>query len=563
MSDTVNLVIGVLVSLCASIMDALGLNLLKLDHVRESKKDTRQQRTDCGRPLWHVGLYTYIASQLIGSTIALSTYTSTLSFYYRVPDNSHVPDRYYLKTQWVAPLGSFALIVNFVLARVMVGTTITRKDVMGTFVIILSVLAIVIFGGMFNGPDPEDNITLDSLKVLFVRPVFIIYFSVLNVITFAGLFFGLYTRWVMAKEERKLKSRIYRRVKPKTLKKIAGLLFSLDGGMLASETLLLAKSGRLAHLTAFTNILFMSSSVKLFTLSISSQVNQFTDNTSRFILLALMVTAVLQVYCLNTGLKLSSSVIVVPIFYATYTALGLVNTMVYLDELGSYPGWVLALVFLGIAVLIYGVYLLSSKEDPQSSETDTSTVYTDDQELSDLSETVSTPPKRQSTIDGKSSRHSMTDDPERCYSESSATNIPIGIHIEPISRQTTSAESALNQPILMSGRSWRRRDLFGWKNAVLLKVWPRKSKSSTEIHSLTRADTNQTLETSSTLTKPAQAQYGDLSRDISAYHDTNLSIVHTSEDVRRRYTGISASNSDTDIQLTIHSSSDLHNASKA
>jgi hypothetical protein len=47
----------------------------------------------------------------------------------------------------------------------------------------------------------------------------------------------------MAKDERKMKSRIYRRVKPKTLKKIAGLLFSLDGGMLASETLLLAKSG--------------------------------------------------------------------------------------------------------------------------------------------------------------------------------------------------------------------------------------------------------------------------------------------------------------------------------
>jgi magnesium transporter len=47
----------------------------------------------------------------------------------------------------------------------------------------------------------------------------------------------------MAKEERKQKSRIYRRAKPNTLKKIAGLLFSLDGGMLASETLLLAKSG--------------------------------------------------------------------------------------------------------------------------------------------------------------------------------------------------------------------------------------------------------------------------------------------------------------------------------
>jgi hypothetical protein len=35
----------------------------------------------------------------------------------------------------------------------MVGTTITRKDVIGTFVIIASVIAIVVFGGMFNGPD--------------------------------------------------------------------------------------------------------------------------------------------------------------------------------------------------------------------------------------------------------------------------------------------------------------------------------------------------------------------------------------------------------------------------
>lgn len=70
-------------------MDALGLNLLKLDHVRESKKDTRQQRTDCGRPLWHVGLYTYIASQLIGSTIALSMYTLSI---YCGRQSPHVPD---------------------------------------------------------------------------------------------------------------------------------------------------------------------------------------------------------------------------------------------------------------------------------------------------------------------------------------------------------------------------------------------------------------------------------------------------------------------------------------
>lgn len=56
--------------------------------------------------------------------------------------------------------------------------------------------------------------------------------------------------------------------------------------------------------------------------------------------------------------------VVVPVFYGTYTALGLVNTIIYLDEIGNYPPWAIVLVFVGIGVLIYGVYLLSSKPDP-------------------------------------------------------------------------------------------------------------------------------------------------------------------------------------------------------
>jgi hypothetical protein len=108
--------------------------------------------------------------------------------------------------------------------------------------------------------------------------------------------------------------------------------------------------------------------VKLFTLSLKSQVNQFNDNASRLILLALVVTAVLQVYCLNTALKLYTSVVVVPVFYGTYTALGLVNTIIYLDEIGNYPPWAIVLVFVGISVLIYGVYLLSSKPDPSNNQ---------------------------------------------------------------------------------------------------------------------------------------------------------------------------------------------------
>ncbi|KAG2178211.1 hypothetical protein INT43_003464 [Umbelopsis isabellina] len=513
-SSTVDLVIGVLVSLGASIMDALGLNLLKLDHVRESQRDISRQRNDCGRPLWHMGLYTYIASQLIGSTIALRVLT--------------------LHCQWVAPLGSFALIVNFILARVMVGTTITRKDVIGTFVIIASVIAIVVFGGMFNGPDPEDNISLDSLKVLFTRPVFIIYFSILNLITFTGLFFALYTRWVMAKEERRLKSKIYRRMKPKTLKKVAGLLFSLDGGMLASETLLLAKSG-----------------VKLFTLSISSQVNQFTDNTSRFIILALVVTAVLQVYCLNTGLKLSSTVIVVPIFYATYTALGLINTMVYLNELGLYPGWALALVFLGIAVLIYGVYLLSSKEDNTGASTPPAEPSIQDQdevqELHSLSELTLTASKRTNNHQNKAEDPIDLQTADKYYQGSgSTTDGPLGIDIASLSRQSTT-EASSRKRLNSISESWVSKKLPAWRRFIPNRFLARKEKSDSEDLGLTRADTGEIIEIPNSPVQPERAQFSDLSRDISSYDEMRLSTVHPSEDVRKRNIGIAASTSDTDL----------------
>lgn len=318
--NIIRLTIGVFVSFGASFLDALGLNVLKLDHVKESRKE--RQRGDCSRPLWHIGLYTYIGSQVIGSTIALN----------------------YLKTQWVAPLGSVALIFNFLFAKLLVGTKITRKDVLGTFVVVASVIWIVVFGGMYNGEDPEESISLESLKILFVRPIFIIYFSALNIIVFGGLFISVWSNWDI---ESRIKKHWFANMSEKKTKRIIGLMFSIEGGLLASETLLLAKSG-----------------VKLFTLSIQSHVNQFNDNTSRFIILALVITAILQVYCLNTALKLYSSVVVVPVFYGTYTALGLVNTIIYLDEVGNYPPWAIVLVFVGIGVLIYGVTLLSSKSDP-------------------------------------------------------------------------------------------------------------------------------------------------------------------------------------------------------
>ncbi|CAJ0841648.1 15643_t:CDS:2 [Entrophospora sp. SA101] len=320
-----NFLIGFLVSVMASIMNAAGLNLLKLDHVRNTNKPSEHQRNECGRPLWHLGLYLYISSQLIGSTIALN----------------------FLRAQWVAPLGSISLIFNFIFARTLIGTRITKQDIIGTFVVIISVIWIVVFGGMNTGQGDE-YLTLEKLKSLMMRPLFIVYFSFLNFITFSLFGIAIYIYWIITDEDRKRRDSYFRTIETNRLTKTVGMIMSGVGGLLASQTLLLAKSG-----------------VKLFYISVTEK-NQFTDSLSLFILISLGVTAILQVYCLNTALKLHDSVLVVPMFYGFYTTMGLLNSMIYLDELSSYPFWALLLVTVGIATLIYGVLLLSkSKEEPE------------------------------------------------------------------------------------------------------------------------------------------------------------------------------------------------------
>ncbi|KAF9299182.1 hypothetical protein BGZ74_009016 [Mortierella antarctica] len=370
-STWLDFVIGFVVSLIGSVMNAAGVNLLKLDHVRNSSHPLERQRKDCGRPMWHLGLYLYVGSQLAGSTIALN----------------------FLKIQWVAPLGSIALIFNFIFAKILVGTRIVKRDVWGTIVVMISVIWIVVFGGMnSSGADVEETLTLPELKALFSRPVFIIYFSILNVVIAMFLSLGLYAFWVITMDDdsgqlrRHMKAQLtkllgtnrFTRASGLTLesdnegpraeardlwmKKVVAMIMSACGGLLASETLLLAKSG-----------------VRLISSSLNGH-NQLQDSLSYCILCILFLTAILQVYCLNTALKIYDSVLVVPVFYGFYTAFGLINSIIYLNQLQNYQPWILVLILLGIGTLIFGVRMLSApKPDPIPASEDEVEQLDDDQ----------------------------------------------------------------------------------------------------------------------------------------------------------------------------------------
>ncbi|KAF9112520.1 hypothetical protein BGX27_003240 [Mortierella sp. AM989] len=249
-------------------------------------------------------------------------------------------------------------------------------DVFGTIIVMLSVVWIVIFGGMNSGADVEDSLTLTELKALFSRVVFTIYFSIFNMVIVALLSIGLYAYWAISLDDgsgqirKNMKAKLTNMLETSRFAKFSGLSFAENegleaeakdlklrklvamimataGGLIASQTLLLAKSG-----------------IKLITSTLNGQ-NQFRDMLSFFILFVLVFTAVLQVYCLNTALKLYDSVMVVPMFYGYYTAFGLINSTIYLNQLQRYPPWALFLILIGIGALIYGVRMLSAPKPGQ------------------------------------------------------------------------------------------------------------------------------------------------------------------------------------------------------
>lgn len=79
-----------------------------------------------------------------------------------------------------------------------------------------------------------------------------------------------------------------------------------------------------------------------------------------FIFLA--TTAVAQIICLNRGLKVYDSTLVVPVFYGVYTATGWLNSLIFTNATDAFASWTLFLIFASILVLISGVVLLTHKK---------------------------------------------------------------------------------------------------------------------------------------------------------------------------------------------------------
>ncbi|KAG5353771.1 hypothetical protein C0989_002554 [Termitomyces sp. Mn162] len=388
-------IIGLAIILLASVLNAAGLNLTKLDHVRTSAVPKSARKKDWMRPLWLLGMFLYMfvhisfwgdesdlsarrLSQLLGSTLALE----------------------YMRAEYVAPLGSSSLIFNFLFARFLVGTP-------GTIIVILGVIGIVAFGSINSGLSSQTDV--NHITYLWRRGGWLGFFFCMSGALITLLIFAERLDSVLASRGDldatpaansdipltprdtlpNGNSRIRASTSKRRLHSLIGIIRTLRA---AWASLMVWVTGRLEVWTAPQDdkqvawtlgilwaccggglaggtLVFAKAIVKLLSGSLSKQNpgNQFGHAAPIFTIILLAVTAVLQIICLNRGLKVYDSTLVVPVFYGIYTATGFLNSLIFNNEVDAYQGWTLFLIFVSILILISGVVLLTHKKPENTS----------------------------------------------------------------------------------------------------------------------------------------------------------------------------------------------------
>jgi hypothetical protein len=138
--------VGVLISIGASVCGNLGQNIQKYAQNKNPEKEYVQL------PSWWMGLLLVVAGAL-GDVAALMLAPQSI----------------------VMPVGSFTLAANIVLANRFFGEKLSRKDLFGTFLIVLGATNVAISYGMLGEEIEEKCLKLKHLEAYYREPAVAIY----------------------------------------------------------------------------------------------------------------------------------------------------------------------------------------------------------------------------------------------------------------------------------------------------------------------------------------------------------------------------------------------------
>ncbi|CAD6586004.1 MAG: hypothetical protein ASARMPREDX12_002173 [Alectoria sarmentosa] len=300
-----SIVIGIFVGLISTSVQSLGLTLQRKSHILEDEKGPNDaRRPPHRRRRWQLGMLIFIASNIAGSTIQITT----------------------LPLPVLSTLQASGLVFNSICATLILGEPFTRWSFGGTVLVCCGAVLIAIFGAI---GEPAHN--LDQLLALLERRQFILWMigqAVLVVAIIAGAKALKYMNpWTSNSPRMRL---------------VRGMAYGAVSGILSAHSLLVAKSA-----------------VELLVRTIVDRHNEFNRWQSWMILLGLLALALTQLYYLHRGLRLCSTSILYPFVFCVYNIIAILDGLIYFDQSSRLSVFHALLIALGTVILLVGVLALS------------------------------------------------------------------------------------------------------------------------------------------------------------------------------------------------------------
>ena len=315
-------------------------------HIREEEKIHEERKPAWKRPRWQAGMLMFVSTNLIGSTIQITT----------------------LPLPVLSTLQASGLVFNTAFATLLLKEPFTRYSAVGTVLTCIGAALIAFFGAI---AEPAHN--LQQLVELLQAKSFIIWMSGTMLVAFLTTI-GAHLLKVYSSHRHILKNWFGKNERPRSsssadspvrakrsftmqlpapmqirlsrLRVIRGLAYALISGILSAHSLLMAKSA-----------------VELIVRTVVDHNNQFNRFESWLILLALVFFALTQLYYLHLGLRLCSTSVLYPFVFCIYNIVAILDGLIYFQQASLLSALDAGLVALGTVVLLTGVLSLSWRLD--------------------------------------------------------------------------------------------------------------------------------------------------------------------------------------------------------
>lgn len=300
-------VLGVLLATTGSIVSNLGVNFQKLAHKKMSERNQKKNYTQ--NKYWRIGL----AMVIIGSFADFAA----LSF---APQSL------------VAPLGSMTLVTNSILAPLLLGEKVFRRDLIATFIIVFGSVISVTFAS-------HTDVVYSSVELFafYFHTDFLIYIFLV-----AG-FIG-YLHWKIRKIE------VFERISRSNPDYVKHRLFHRFAYPAASGAI------------GAQSVLFAKCVCELLVNTVEGNGVLFTYWQSYIVLACMFLCIWLQIKWINEGLVRFDASYTVPVFTSFWILLSVISGMVFYREWVGMTTAQAFLFVLGIFITLGGVIALSKRE---------------------------------------------------------------------------------------------------------------------------------------------------------------------------------------------------------